>query len=405
MICKQCGTNLPEESLFCYKCGCKIEEVEEKENLEKIEIKKEKIEEVQTSKKNKITLNKNLFVAFIIAIIVIIFALTFSIFRPSRQVLSAIDSNNYEKAKSIFVERIERNTSDVEKVKAKIIEEIENTKQSYLENNISYDDAIAKFEGISKLGILFFETSEGKKYVLSLKNSREAFLRAEEYLNSGNTIESIKEYKKVIDTDSNHANALSQIETLLPKYKGSVLKQIEELVASEDYKTIIKILDEATNILPDDEELKSKKSVYSKLLSEQVALQKEQEIAKLRDSQELIVQSVNIEGPGFLNSNDAYVVVKNTSDKVVKKYTVGILTFDNEGYPVTPSYEDNNVSYGNCEANIQPNAIYGNNSYWNIFGDQIYKIKACVKEVEYHDGATWINEYFNYWYENEKSEY
>ena len=124
-----------------------------------------------------------------------------------------------------------------------------------------------------------------------------------------------------------------------------------------------------------------------------------------KDMQEMIVLDVRVDGVGFLNSNKVYVTVKNTSDKVVKEYIVGMLCFDKDGYPVVPQYEDSNLVYGRNTTNIQPCKTAGANGSWTQFSDTKLYVKACVKSVEYHDGTTWENPYFYYWVTQEQDRY
>lgn len=103
--------------------------------------------------------------------------------------------------------------------------------------------------------------------------------------------------------------------------------------------------------------------------------------------------------------NDGYVVVKNMSDKVVKNFSVGILMFDKNGYPINDKYSNTNSKVGKSDTpNIQPNGVFGRNHYWYIDGEA-YKIKACVIEAEFYDGTTWYNEYYDLLLEKEKNKY
>jgi hypothetical protein len=109
--------------------------------------------------------------------------------------------------------------------------------------------------------------------------------------------------------------------------------------------------------------------------------------------------------PDYFSINDqAQVIVKNNTQKVVKNFTVGILMYDSNGYPVKSGIiaGESELFRGQAEAvNIQPGQSFGSENVWNLYTDfgTVSKLNACVKNVEYFDGSSWTNEYFDYWQE------
>lgn len=98
----------------------------------------------------------------------------------------------------------------------------------------------------------------------------------------------------------------------------------------------------------------------------------------------------------------------NKSDQTIKSYTVGLIAWDSNGYPVklrlNTGFTDYSVYLGSGDnANILPGETYGYNKGWGI--DEKCKfstVKGCVKSVTFYDGSTWNNEYYNYWVEEYK---
>lgn len=108
-------------------------------------------------------------------------------------------------------------------------------------------------------------------------------------------------------------------------------------------------------------------------------------------------------------SRKARILVKNNAEQVLKEFTVKILLFDNNGYPVK---SDKFAMVGNLysglatAANIQPGSTSGNDRYWNIdVGVAGTKIKACIYTAQFSDGTSWTNPNYQSWLERERDQY
>ena len=389
MYCKNCEKKIPEESMYCNFCGH--------------EIKNDTNHDYNISKAKEITKKKLMLGVILFVVLVIAIVAFFTNINPKNVIIKAINEGNYEKMIATYEKDIKGNVEIENEIVEKVKTELDYILNEFKKNKITYEEATSILGQFSKLELTKRETDDTKREIANLNNSRASFKSANKFENEGNYLEAIKEYKKVIENDTeNFTISKNKITELADKFKEQVLAKIEEYNKEDNYKDAISLIDTALKIMPQEQSFSDKKIEYDKLFKEQMELRKKSEIEELKSSQKMIVTRVNLEGPGFLNSNHVYVTVKNISDKVVKEYKVGILTFDYDGYPVTPSYENSNISYGRAEANIKPKEYYGNNAYWTIFGDQISKVKACVIEVQYYDDSKWTNEYFDYWIEEER---
>ena len=194
--------------------------------------------------------------------------------------------------------------------------------------------------------------------------------------------ELLKDVDGALLTDS-VKSAKSECENL---YKNAVLDSAAQLAAQGDYDGAIAAINEGQRLL-DAQELKDKADEYR--------------LEKLKSEQLITVERTRVER-SFLYSQ-AYVTVKNNTDKVVKEYVVAMIMLDSNGYPVNNSHSfDNYHGYANVHAgradsvNIQPGGTYGNSSYWLIEGS-CRKTMACVVSAEFYDGTTWNNPYFDPW--------
>lgn len=168
-------------------------------------------------------------------------------------------------------------------------------------------------------------------------------------------------------------------------YKQSVLSSAAELAKQGDYDGAIAEIKEGQKFLSGQD------------LTDKIG---EYELEKLKINQLVTVEDTWVRESSVFN--DAYVVVKNQTDKVLKEYTVAMIMLDSNGYPVNNKYEfkefrGKNVISGRADSvNVQPGGTYGANSYWHIEND-CYKILACVVSAEFYDGTIWENPYFDPW--------
>ena len=176
---------------------------------------------------------------------------------------------------------------------------------------------------------------------------------------------------------------------------------------NNDYKSTISLIDDALIILQDDGDLKSKKTIYSKLLEEQIA-REEKEIAEKAKNEQLIT----VENTRILVQSTDYktlypdmfeVVIKNNSGKTIRSYKVSMLGWDSNGYPlkIKQSFLDNVGSYeflGQADnVNVIDGKTFGKNSGWSLEeGHNISKTKAVVIEAEFYDDTIWENPYYEF---------
>ncbi len=101
-------------------------------------------------------------------------------------------------------------------------------------------------------------------------------------------------------------------------------------------------------------------------------------------------------------------ILVNNSENVIKNYTVSILAYDENGYPVKVEGQYNFNS--DFEAlvlgeavNIQPGDSQGENYGYNL-GERhgISYAMVLVKELEFYDADTWTNPYYKFWIDKYK---
>lgn len=381
MLCKKCKTELPEESQFCNKCGTKIKTTSSPGKSKKI-----------------------WFIISGIAGILLVVALVIWYVgnRPFHTYKNAIQDNKVAEANHIYGEKIKGDPAKELEVSEYLKSEIEEIKQNYISNKIDYTHAANQLENIQKTNLAKSEAGAALSTVRNLNNSRTAFKTGQELLNNNDLRASLKEFKRVIKTDeANYAKAQEIIQDASAQYKATVLESTQKLVAEQKYNDAIVILNEALTIMSDDSDLLAKKTAYQKKQQDKLDAERREKIQQLEKDQEVSVLRTST-FTDWLEQFHVSVVVKNNTDKVVKRFVVGWMGYDKNGYPVKTGWiSPTFLREGEAEENIQPGSTFGADRGWKLTvgydtTDAVTFI-ACVKEVQYYDGTTWTNEYYPIW--------
>lgn len=405
MFCNKCGKEISESSVFCNFCGHEVEN-----DTQQKEIIKEKI--VQTEKDESSKKNNKVILGVILTVITLVLATIFAVSsNPINSAFKAFNNNEYDKMLEVYENDIKGNKEKQKEFTEKVKLEAENIESNFELNKIIYEEAIDKLDELYKLRILTNNINEAKKNITKLNDSRVSFENAKEFEKNKKYIEAITAYNKVISDDrKNYDEAKIRIEDLLEGYKSEVLVKIEEYSKNEDYKNALSIIMEAINILPKDDDIKDKKAVYDTLLGEQLANAKKEMLEKARADQLITVEKTSIliqdTRHKTLYPDMFSVIIKNNSDKTIKSYSVSMLGWDKNGYPlkIKQSFLDSSGSYeflgGADNVNVIKDGTYGKNSGWKLEDPHnIVKTKAVVIEAEFYDGSNWENDYYKYFLE------
>lgn len=98
------------------------------------------------------------------------------------------------------------------------------------------------------------------------------------------------------------------------------------------------------------------------------------------------------------------IVIKNNFDETLRHFTVGILGYDENGYPIRIKW-DRDFSDGHYEklgwaedANVLPGETHGEGGGWKLSNPHnVHHVLACVKEATFYDGTEWENPGYLSW--------
>lgn len=440
MYCKKCNGENKDGSLFCNFCGeklveeSKVEETKveepkveetkvEEPKSEEPKVEEPKVEETdievvdlegQNTPKRKNGFGGNKKTIFFILGLIVVGAIIFAIVIKSSPVdsaIKAIDKNDFDKASTIYDQEIKTDYETKTEFLEKLETEIDSIFTDFERGKITFKEACEKADGLKKIDGLRNYSNSLKKDIVDLNGSRIAFKSGVEYEEQEKYIDAIDEYKKVKEIDKeNYDLAQEKISDLSVKYKEELLVSCDEFKENGEYEKAVNLVGEGLEILEDDEELLVKQSEYKNLLEKQKEEERQKEIEKAMNEQLVTVESTSI-----LVQSSSYkslypdlfnVIVKNNSDQTISDYTVCMLGWDKNGFPVKveerfslsdPDYE----MYGLADnVNILSGETYGKNRGWDLEENHnIVTTKAVVMEVNFYDGTTWDNPYYPYFIE------
>lgn len=148
-----------------------------------------------------------------------------------------------------------------------IIAEAQENLKNYINDEISYDEAKAVFDGFPEIeNEALNEISADFQAVFS---SKESFRTGNEMYESGNYKEAIDNFSNVIQLDKNNYQSAQAFSSLaLERYKSSQKQQAEEAYMSDDFKKAYMDITSLAEEFPDDSflgnECTEKKNVYMK---------------------------------------------------------------------------------------------------------------------------------------------
>ena len=367
---------------------------------------------------------------------------------PQTRFNIAINSGNVIQAVELYT-KIPNDTNKKANV-AKLKSAITDLTDGYISGSVDYEVVSLSLEVMYGINDLQKNSTEAMKRINEIKESKEAFDSAAAHENSGDLITALSEYEKVISNDkSNYAAAADKIKQIRPQIKTLAFSEIKENIENDDYVNAKKVLDNALITLPHDSELLNlKKDIDSKtkaillsnakemiensdfygaksIVEEGLSLFKSdknflnlkttvddalraEQAEKAKSEQLVTVENAEVieqrEGLKALYPDTASILVKNVSDKVVKNYTAAYRGNDKANYLIEIKTKDSNNSELEKTmriegANIQPGDVYQDKSveFASDMNISAAGVSACIIRVDFEDGTTWENPYYEFW--------
>lgn len=305
---------------------------------------------------------------------------------PMEKYFNQMDAENYTEAKSLYIE-----ASKDEETKILIDEEmktrIESVFEAYKNETMSYIDANSELTKISHSGYSAVGLTETKEAIGTIEKSRAYYQTAEEYRQRGDYQSAIEQYAKMSEIDPMYEVAQQTALELAVAQQADVVATAKDLEEQGDLPTAIDTLMAGKKLFPENVEME--------VLYDQYVAQYEEYIKT--NAEVSVVKAEVYKYGNYTDFYSAQASVKNNTDKVVKDYSITFLGYDADGYPVQIGYRNYFINGSSSACNIKAGET--DTSRWNMSYNEssVKKLIACVKEVEYFEGDTWTNPYYEIW--------
>ncbi|MFD2117198.1 DUF5780 domain-containing protein [Paenibacillus yanchengensis] len=365
------------------------------------------------SKKRNVVITTGGIAAVIVIVIAVVMKLGGG---PLKQFEQALEKQDFIAAMQVYEEKLKGDSKQEAAAKQVLQQQIKQVKTQFLNSSMSFEEVTSRLEGIQKSGLVASEAKEALEQMGLLHESREAFLAGEQHINKEQWQEALIALQKVIAADrTNYEQAQMWLTETRETYVAKVLADAEQLGQTEQYSEALQHIAEALKVLAEEEKLVAAQQSYTEKWQAQQEQAKLAQIetakqAQLLSVEEAILVAQNTEFK-MLYPDMIELQVKNNSEQSVKNFKVGIVAYDENGYPVTIkghlSLEDASYVLGGQanNVNLMPGKVYGENKGWAVHeGHNIATVLACVESAEFYDGTVWENEYYDHWLETYKEQ-
>ena len=316
ITCPECNKEVSDTNKKCPHCGYKLNVNKQKKGISK----------------------KIIGIIGICAIVIICFIGILIYTRPINKFHRYISKKNYDAALQLAQEKL----PDSDEITKIIDTQADDIFNQFLAKKMDYDKAKAE---ITKLKAFKVNIKKFDDYLSKMNNlhlSRDSFQIAQDNESKKDYMNAIKQYKKVIEDDTDNYNiAQDKIGELTSKLKDQALKDASAAAKKHEYVKAMNILSDVITITGSDEKVKSVKSKYYEQNEKYQLKQAKLKMKRLKKKQKVYVVDgsarKNIRASGnekILYPDMLEALVKNNCKKTVKNYEISFLAWDKNKYPV-----------------------------------------------------------------------
>lgn len=266
--CPECGRKILNDSRLCSYCGYLLQDEIEKKVKEGTES-ESKFATDQRIRKS--TIPKIAFIVGIACVLILAVIMFFSVANldPVHKYLDLVSKGNIEEASTLYKDSIVSNEEYYKEVTELQSKEIDAIYNDFVDEKISYEDAIEKIAVYIKQPSSKAYATEIKGEIGVLNSSRIAYQEAMEAEAEGDIETAISKYKEVSEKDVSYQTAQSKADNLTEDWKENILNEATQYASDRKYNEAVSNIDILIRTLGETDELESLKNTYIKMQSEQ----------------------------------------------------------------------------------------------------------------------------------------
>ena len=171
--------------------------------------------------------------------------------------------NNEEgQAVELYEIKLKGNTEKEGKVKLFLMEELENAQNDLNDEKISYDEIKDKLKIIKQIKLEEINLDDEIVKIDNLNSSKEAFKKANDYIDSKNYNDAVIELSKVVENDKNYSKAKELFGQYSKEYKDNLNTQVEAYVKSNNFTKALEILESGKKAFGEEDSFIKEKVQY-----------------------------------------------------------------------------------------------------------------------------------------------
>lgn len=222
----------------------------------------------------------------VILIAIVVFAILY-INEPTKKFVEAINKADQVKASQIYTSKIKGSSKKEEKILTALNKYLGESIQQYGQSTLSYEEITKILNMITEIQISNLELTQYQDKVKEIKQSKEAYTEAEQFIKAEQYDKAMEQLQKVSSLDSNYEQAQNLISETADKYKQQVIQLVKDEYNKKEYKKAINIANKAleSEATKDNEELlqeleKVKQDYMTEILAETDKYIKKSELVK-----------------------------------------------------------------------------------------------------------------------------
>lgn len=254
--CVKCGKTLPDGVEICSECNARAGQADDAALFTRMtaetEVWKESTDQTKKRRRAKIIRsNRQRILLYAGAVLLVAFTVFIIVFTlPSSGVVRALNGGEYDKALSLYMEKLSDEPGRSERIDKAILKAAERTITAFAADELSVDEAEKAFAALLGFGGDVEELLDGSLAEFgTYKESRSRIDEADKLFAKGEFLQAYDSYVLVLESDSRYAYAQERAAECFEQYAQSVLSLAGEAVLSDDFTTAITLLREGNGRL------------------------------------------------------------------------------------------------------------------------------------------------------------